>query len=136
MELVWKYGRLSSIPFLKSSIPFHSGNFHIPNRNFHSIFHSIPYHALVATTVTATCLVIDKKQNKTKKKQPLPLYLHAKTFRCCFLKLDGRKKLSLLFHSFFIRVVTVKGYFQKQQLFTSKRNNDSKFSKCTVHCKH
>ena len=42
MELVWKYGRLSSIPFLKSSIPFHSGIFHIPYRNFRSI----PYHAL------------------------------------------------------------------------------------------
>ena len=51
MELAWKYGRLSSIPFLKSSIPFHSGIFHIPYQNFrpipfHSIFHSIPYHAL------------------------------------------------------------------------------------------
>ena len=30
MELVWKYGRLSAIPFLKSSIPLHSGIFHIP----------------------------------------------------------------------------------------------------------
>ena len=29
MELVWKYGRLSSIPFLKSSIPFYSSIFHI-----------------------------------------------------------------------------------------------------------
>ena len=29
MELVWKYGRLSSSPFLKSLIPFHSGIFHI-----------------------------------------------------------------------------------------------------------
>ena len=46
MELVWKYGRLSSIPFLKSSIPFHSGIFHIPYRNFRSIPFSIPYHAL------------------------------------------------------------------------------------------
>ena len=51
MELVWKYGRLSSIPFLKSSIPFHSGIFHIPYRNFRSIplhfpFHSIPCPAL------------------------------------------------------------------------------------------
>ena len=37
MKLVWKYGRLSSISFLKSSIPFHSGIFHIPYRNFRSI---------------------------------------------------------------------------------------------------
>ena len=37
-ELVWKYGRLSSIPF-------HSGIFHIPYRNFRSI----PYHALTTT---------------------------------------------------------------------------------------
>ena len=42
-NLVWIwYGRLSSIPFLKSSIPFHSAIFHIPYRNIHSIFHSIP----------------------------------------------------------------------------------------------
>ena len=43
VELVRKYGRLSSIPFLKSSVPFHSGIFHIPHRNFHFIlFHFIP----------------------------------------------------------------------------------------------
>ena len=47
MKLVWKYGRLSSISFLKSSIPFHSGIFHIPYRNFHSI----PYHALVVNSI-------------------------------------------------------------------------------------
>ena len=41
MELVCKNGRLSSIPFLKSSIPFHSGIFHIPYQNFPSI----PYRA-------------------------------------------------------------------------------------------
>ena len=46
MELVWKYGRLSSIPFLKSSIPFHSGIFHIPYRNFRSIPFSIPFHTM------------------------------------------------------------------------------------------
>ena len=40
MELVWKYGRWSSIPVLKSSISFHSGIFHIPYRNFRSI----PFH--------------------------------------------------------------------------------------------
>ena len=39
MKLVWKYGRLSSVLFLKSSIPF----WHLPCRNFHSIpFYSIP----------------------------------------------------------------------------------------------
>ena len=32
MKLVWKYGRLSSISFLKSSIPF----WHLPYRNFRS----------------------------------------------------------------------------------------------------
>ena len=40
MELVWKYGRLFFIPFLKSSILFHSGI-------FYSIFHteiSISFH--------------------------------------------------------------------------------------------
>ena len=41
MELVWKYGRLSSISFLKSSIPFHSGIFHIPYE-IPVPFHSIP----------------------------------------------------------------------------------------------
>ena len=51
MKLVWKYGRLSFILFLKSSIPFHSGIFHIPYRNFRSIpfyflIHSIPYHTM------------------------------------------------------------------------------------------
>ena len=41
--LVWKYERLSSIQFLKSSIPFHSGIFHIPYQNFRSIpFHIMP----------------------------------------------------------------------------------------------
>ena len=34
------------LPFLKSSIPLHSGIFHIPYRNFRSIFLSIPYHAM------------------------------------------------------------------------------------------
>ena len=37
MNLLRKYGRLSSISFLKSSIPFHSGIFHIPYRNFHTL---------------------------------------------------------------------------------------------------
>ena len=37
------------IPFLKSSIPFHSGIFHIQYRDFHSISFSIPYHALSTT---------------------------------------------------------------------------------------
>ena len=46
MELVWKYGRLSSIPFLKSFIPFHSGIFHIPYQNFRSIPFSIPFHTM------------------------------------------------------------------------------------------
>ena len=46
MELIWKYGRLSSIPFLKSSIPFHSGIFHIPYRNFRSIPFHFPFHSI------------------------------------------------------------------------------------------
>ena len=44
MRLVWKYGRLSSIPFLKSSIPFQYGIFHTPYRNFHSILSSILFN--------------------------------------------------------------------------------------------
>ena len=41
-ELVWKYERFYSIPFLKSSILFHFGIFHIPYRNFRSIrFHAL-----------------------------------------------------------------------------------------------
>ena len=48
-ELEWKYERLSSIPFLKSSIPFHSDIFQIPHRNFCSISFFIPYHALLAS---------------------------------------------------------------------------------------
>ena len=51
MELVWKYGRLSSIPFLKSSIPFWHLPYFIPKFPFHSIFHSIPYHALVVDSI-------------------------------------------------------------------------------------
>ena len=46
MELVWKHGRLSSIPFFKSSTPFHSGIFHIPYRNFSSIPFSVPFHTM------------------------------------------------------------------------------------------
>ena len=53
MELVWKYERLSSIPFLKSSIPFHSGIIHIPYRNFRSI----PYHALVVDSILLLLLL-------------------------------------------------------------------------------
>ena len=42
-NLVWNwYGRLSSIPFLKSSIPFWHLPYSIPKFPFHSIFHSIP----------------------------------------------------------------------------------------------
>ena len=41
------YGRLTSFPFLKFSIPFHSGIIHIEiSVPFHSIFYFIPYHAL------------------------------------------------------------------------------------------
>ena len=62
MELVWKDGRLSFIPFLKSSIPFHSGIFHIPYRNFRSIpfhfpFHSISNHALCSPN-SRTCSLL------------------------------------------------------------------------------
>ena len=46
MELVWKYGRLSSIPFLKSSIPFHSGIFHIPYQNLRSIPFHFPFNSI------------------------------------------------------------------------------------------
>ena len=42
MKLVWKYGRLSSISFLKYSIPFWYLPYSIPKFPFHSIFHSIP----------------------------------------------------------------------------------------------
>ena len=43
MELVWKYGRLSSIPFLKSSIPFWHLSYSIPNFPLHFIpFHIMP----------------------------------------------------------------------------------------------
>ena len=60
MELVWKYGRLSSIPFLKSSIPFHSGIFHIPYHNFRSI----PYHALLVTYSTSNTTLLSLHQYK------------------------------------------------------------------------
>ena len=46
MELVWKYERLSFIPFLKFSIPFHSGIFHIPYRNFRFIPFHFPFHSI------------------------------------------------------------------------------------------
>ena len=62
LKLVWKYGRLSSLPFLKSSIPFHSGIFHIPYRNFRSIpFHTMPcrhhckWTSAIATVTSASC---------------------------------------------------------------------------------
>ena len=61
MELVWKYGRLSSIPFSKFSIPFHSGIFYIPYRNFRSIpFHFIPspgcrFYIIIATFYPNGC---------------------------------------------------------------------------------
>ena len=52
VELVWKYGRLSSTPFLKSSIPFHFSTFLIPYRNYRSI----PHHALIETNICVTFL--------------------------------------------------------------------------------
>ena len=57
MELVWKYGRLSSIPFLKSSIPVLCGIFHRPYQNFRSIPFSIPYHALVVDSILLLLLL-------------------------------------------------------------------------------
>ena len=131
---VWKIV-FHSMPEIFHSIPFWQLPYSKPKFPFHFPFHSIPCPGSYHSYSDMSCDRQKAKQNN-KKKQPLPLYLHAKTFRCCFLILVGGKKLSLLFHSFFIRVVTVKGYFQKQQLFTSGRNDDSKLSKCTVHCKH
>ena len=51
MEIVFHFilEIFHSIPFLKPSIPFHSGIFHIPYRNFHSI----PYHALLYKLIQA-----------------------------------------------------------------------------------
>ena len=83
MELVWKHERLSSIPFLKSFIPFHTGIFHIPYRNFRSI----PYHALVVDSLLLLLLLhfpptgVDslkiRKRLILKKLLPLPAsFLH------------------------------------------------------------
>ena len=52
MELVWKYGRLSSILFLKSSIPFHYGIFHISYRSFRSITFHFPFHSIPCPVCT------------------------------------------------------------------------------------
>ena len=57
MDLVWKYGRLCSIPFLKFSIPIHSGIFHISYQNFRSIPFYFPYHALVVDSVLLLLLL-------------------------------------------------------------------------------
>ena len=58
MELVWKYGRLSSIPFLKSSIPFWHLPYSIPKFAFHSIF--IPFHTMPCRNLApAICFFID-----------------------------------------------------------------------------
>ena len=47
-----QYKRLFCIPFLKSSIPFHSGIFHIPYRKFHSIVFHLPFHTMPCTRAT------------------------------------------------------------------------------------
>ena len=49
MKSVWKHESLSSISFLKPSIPFHSGIFYIiPYRNFRSIpFHTMPWLSIL-----------------------------------------------------------------------------------------
>ena len=53
------------------------------------------------------------------KKQQLPLYLLLKHLTVVFfLTLIKRKNLSLLFHSSFIRVVTVIGYFLETVIFS------------------
>ena len=65
VELVWKYGRLPSVSFLKSSIPFHSGTFHIPFQNFPFIpfhFHSIPCPGFFTTIQAAGSL--NKQRSK------------------------------------------------------------------------
>ena len=40
---IWKIAFHSILEF---SIPFHSGIFHFPYRNFHSIFHSVPFYTM------------------------------------------------------------------------------------------
>ena len=55
-NLVWKYERLSSIPFLKFSIPLHSGIFNISYRNFRFIPSSISFHALTEITRYTRCV--------------------------------------------------------------------------------
>ena len=79
MELVWKYGRLSSISFLKSSIPFHSGIFHIPYRNFRFIPFHFPFHSIPCSGFNT---IIEGQEFSTvipavtlKKSQPVKLHL-------------------------------------------------------------
>ena len=91
MELVWKNGRLSFILYLKSSIPFHSGIFHIPYRNFCSI----PYHAVVVNSILLLLLLLHftptvlgslkiRKRLILKKLLPLPAPFQHFRFRVCF----------------------------------------------------
>ena len=46
MKVIWKYGRLSSISFLKYSIPFWRLPYSIPKFPLHSISFSIPFHTM------------------------------------------------------------------------------------------
>ena len=70
-------------------------------------------------------------RGKVKKKQRLPLYLHAKTSNCCFYDTF----LTLLFYSSFVRVGTVIGYFFRNSCVFTTGKNHSKLSKCKVDCK-
>ena len=99
MKLGWKYGRLSFISFLKSSIPFHSGIFHIPYRNFRSIpFHTMPWFSIlqyiVIIIVTFYPMVVARlkirKRLILKKLLPLPTPFQHLRFRVRFQPLSSK----------------------------------------------
>ena len=81
MELVWKYGRLSSIPFLKSSIPF----WHLPYSILKFPFHSIPCPAH-GSNITRQCTCVPSNFIANRRVPKFSLYNCAqnskKTFMC------------------------------------------------------
>ena len=88
MKLVWKYGRLSSISFLKSSIPFWHRPYSIPKFPFHSItcpgcrFYII---IIIVTFYPDGCSQVENPEAPDLKKLlPLSAPFQHFRFRVCF----------------------------------------------------
>ena len=119
MELVWKYGRLSSISFLKSSIPFWHLPYSIAKFPFHSIFHSILFHSMSW---------FQWRNQATRTQKPIKGWVKIFFFFFFWSLLNFRRKIGRCSGEdlFFISGIC---YLQKCCLHVSNKKQQIKFSK-------